>query len=150
MIQSHAGDIIEIDTNAGVDQGCPLEAFLYAVGTRSSGERVLQYARSLDPSSALYMYLDGVYVVAWSDCIDQILAKALEEFAKVGLKINEGKTRSWCAGPSSLSPLLRPTYREQFVVLNKALVTLGDSQHQGLSLDSGTEILAPRFRGCSS
>ena len=47
-----------VSTDVGVDQGCPLGAFMFATAMRDPAEDVLRFARSLDPHAGFYMYLD--------------------------------------------------------------------------------------------
>ena len=46
----------------------------------------------LTPALPFYMNLDDVYVVARPDSIECILGKVTEEFADLGLEINEANT----------------------------------------------------------
>ena len=73
-----------VPTDMGVDQGCPLGAFMFAMAMRDPAERVLQYARSLDPNAGFHMYLDDCYILADPSCIHAVMDYAVE--ASLALK----------------------------------------------------------------
>jgi len=120
-----------VPTDRGVDQGCPLGAFMFAVAMRDLAEKVLQFARSLDPTAAFYMYLDDCYFVASALIIQQIVEFAAISFREIGLEIKLGKTQSWCHHKEALPVNLQQYYTDDFRVLKRALKTPGDLEHQG-------------------
>ena len=132
VITDNTGRQYEVHTGEGVDQGCPLGAFIFAVTERDPADKVLQFARNLDVNSDLYMYLDDLYIVAHPSVMTQILDYAAIEFREIGLEINPSKTHAWCANPDSLPPSLRACYQDDFKVLKRALRAPGDTEHQGV------------------
>ena len=80
---------------AGVDQGCPLGAFLYALVSRDPAESTLAFARLLDANSGLYMYLDDGYLIAKADVIERILTHLRTAFLAIGCESNMEKVTVW-------------------------------------------------------
>ena len=141
VIREQSGTGHEVRTDCGVDQGCPLGAFLFAVTMRDPAQQVLDYARALDENAAFYMYLDDCYIVARPAVIGQIANKAAEVFASIGLEIHPGKTSAWCSQRSLLPAELQPYHSDQFCVLKRALRMPGDVAHQGLPLSPAQSTL---------
>ena len=74
VVDDDSGTHREISTSNGVEQGCPLGGFFFAVTTREPAEQVPEYARGLDPHAAFGMYLDDCYIVGMLFVIDRVLA----------------------------------------------------------------------------
>jgi hypothetical protein len=104
VIREDGGTHHEIAAGCGVDQGCPLGAFMFAVTMREPAEKVLEYARTLDSNAAFYMYLDACYIIAKPEVMEHILQYLQSVFAEIGLEINPTKTKAWCARPAELPP----------------------------------------------
>ena len=62
-----------VSTDVGVDQGCPLGAFMFATTMRDPADRVLRSAKSLDANAAFYMYLNDCYILAAPRVVDRIM-----------------------------------------------------------------------------
>ena len=125
------GKCHEIASDRGVDQGCPLGAFLFALALREPSEDVLAYALSLDPKASLYFYLDDGYIICKADAADRILAYLKQVFSNFGLELNETKLQVWTAQPSQLPETLRAFYNPKMTVLKRQLQAPGDIDHHG-------------------
>ena len=64
VIHEQNGAVHEVVAGRGVDQGCPLRAFLFAVTMRNPADEVLRFPHSTDSSAAFYMYLDDCCIVS--------------------------------------------------------------------------------------
>ena len=135
-IRDADGHLHKVDAGVGVDQGCPLGAFIFAVAMRDPAEAVLAFAKTLDVHAAFYMYLDDCYVVAHPGVIGQILDFAVAEFGGIGLEVNPAKTVAWCSSRDSLPVPLQACYQETLRVLKRSLKVPGDVEHQGLPLST--------------
>ena len=141
-------------TDVGVDQDCPLCAVMFAVAMRDPDEKVLEYARSLDPNAGFYLYLDDCYILASPNAIHRILDFAANASAEIGLEINPAKKQVWCHAADALPQALRQYYTENFRVLKPALQAPGDVEHQGATvkreggnLDQEVQSLTSRLCG---
>lgn len=136
VVRVEDGTLHEVETDEGVDQGCPLGAFIFAVTTRDPAEKVLDFARALDAYAAFYMYLDDCYIVALPDVMERIVQYVQVVFSEIGLELNVQKTQAWCLRQTDLPQSLQPHYREDFKVLKRALRVPGDADHQGIPIVS--------------
>lgn len=122
-----------ITADRGVDQGCPLGAFLFALVLRGPAEAVLAYARSLDPAAALAFYLDDGYLVIDAMHAPQVLDKLRAEFAQVGLELNDAKVKVWARPGLSIPEALQPIRTDSLKCLGRHLSASGSGDgHPGL------------------
>ena len=131
----------KIEASRGVDQGCPLGALLFAITIRDTIEKILERARALDPNSSLHFYLDDGYLTVKPEHAEEAIQFLEQEFLKLGLKLNMSKLQVWCQDRSLVPSTMAQHYTEDFRVLKRFLVTPGDTDHQGLPLQTSPQTL---------
>ena len=145
VLYDDSGTATEVPASRGVDQGCPLGAFLFALAVRNPAEAILREAQRIDPDSHFYMYLDDGYLVIKPHLIEQIMGMLVDAFAVAGVTLNWTKFKIWAEDPSALSERLRGYYVADFRVLKRHLAQPGDLAHQGLPIftaESGEQPVA--------
>ena len=118
----------------GVDQGCPLGAFLFALTMRDPAEASLAFARSLDANAHLLFYLDDGYLVIQADHLEAVLDHMEQLFRSVGMEFNRSKLKIW-ARPEIVVPGRFLEHRVGFIkCLGRYLRAPGDADSEGLSV----------------
>ena len=134
VLYDEAGAAHEITATRGVDQGCPLGAFLFAVCMRGPAETVQQQMQQADPDCRFYMYLDDGYLIVKPHLVENAVKCISEAFGVTGVALHPGKLKVWAANCSLLSEAAGAYYSADFQVLKRHLCQPGGLQHQGLPL----------------
>ena len=84
-----------------------------------------------------------VCIIARPEVMERAIAKLIEVFGEVGVKLNMAKIKVWCQDRSQVPASLAPYYVTDFKVLKRFLDQPGDLSHQGLPLPAAVEQMQP-------
>ena len=102
IVETATGNMEWIHADRGVDQGCPLGPFLFAVAIREACEDILAEARARDDSAEVLFYLDDGYIVVAPEHASHIYNFLKARFEHVGLHLNTEKTQAWTLRPETM------------------------------------------------
>ena len=76
----------------GLDQGCPMSALLWCVGTACWISAIERAARSVDPNAIVLAYLDDLIIISTPAGLLRAQRAAAEEGLPLGLSLNVSKS----------------------------------------------------------
>ena len=100
-----AGEVHELLSRTGLDQGCPLSLILFLFGMRRVLRRMLQLLQEqgLAPELVLKAYVDDVYAACRVENIGHVIACFEKAAGEQGMTINLSKLKIWGV-PSEMLP----------------------------------------------
>ena len=97
------GDVREIRSERGLDQGCPLASPAYGVATARPAARAMDGILSKDATASFFQYADDTQVHIDPEHLGHAHQCISREWERAGLSLNIGKTKVWTQ--SSETPL---------------------------------------------
>ena len=150
----HDGSYAHIQSNSGIDQGCPLSPCGFAAAIEAIPRAILAENRSkLDDGAKLWAYLDDWYI--WIK--PQHITKAIELIStatrKINLELQPTKIQIWTATcHSPIPPAFQDKIKSTLKCLGAHLRTAGDSDGCPVELggSSSMQTAIQRFRSIST
>ena len=78
----------------GVDQGCSLAAYAYAMGTKKATLNILNRIQALDPQAKMLVYLDDGYIWVKKDILDAVGRIIADDLLRTTLRFSLPNSRS--------------------------------------------------------
>ena len=89
------GDVREVVSEEGLDQGCPLASPAFGISTCRPVARALEAILREDPTASLLQFADDTHVHTEPANLSRAHQAISDEWAKAGLSLNIAKTEIW-------------------------------------------------------
>ena len=134
----------------GVDQGCSLAAYAYAMGTKKATFDILNRIQALDPQAKMLVYLDDGYIWVRKDLLDDVARIIADRFAQDNLEIQPTKLKVWVPDGSSMAQTWENRKVETLDCLGSHLRIAGEEQSSPIVLGEVPEPFAEPERRLQS
>ena len=102
--RTSSGEVITIEAERGVDQGCPLASLAFGISTaRIAGEAVHTVSRN-DPDVSFFQYAGDTQAHVEPADLTSAYSTIEAKWATAGLELNRAKTKVWTPNPDTPLP----------------------------------------------